>query len=97
MFNSSSSFIVVRQTTPLGAAFTSRMVRNHGAGLPEDSPTRASPEPQVRPPAPCFTVRSRDRDTPPGIFGKCALAPPIFSAAPMPMMPSRAGVPIEHA
>ena len=31
------------------------------------------------------------------IFGQCALAPPICVAAPMPMMPSRPGVPIEHA
>ena len=49
-------FIVVRPTKPLGVAFTSRVVRNHGAGLLEDSPTRASAGPQVRPPAPCFTV-----------------------------------------
>ena len=52
----------------------SRMVRNHGAGLLEDSPTRASPEPQVRPPAPCFTVRSQDRDMTPDIRPMCHLS-----------------------
>ena len=30
-------------------------------------------------------------------FGQCALAPPIFSAAPLSMLPSRAGAPIQHA
>ena len=30
-------------------------------------------------------------------FGQCALAPPIFSAAPLSMMPSRAGAPIQRA
>ena len=60
--------IVIRPTTPLGAVSTSRMARNRGgASLLEDSPTRASPEPQVRPLAPCFTVRSLERDITPGI------------------------------
>ena len=31
------------------------------------------------------------------IFGQCALAPPIFVAPPLSMMPSRAGVTIEQA
>ena len=39
----SEKAIGVRPTTPLGTAFTSRMARNRGAGLLEDSPTRASP------------------------------------------------------
>ena len=60
--------IAVRPTAPLRTAFTSRMVRNRGADLLEDSTTRASPdEPQevrLRPLAPCFTVRSPDRDMP---------------------------------
>ena len=47
------------------------MVRNHGADLLEDSPTRASPEPQVRPLAPCFTVRSPGRDMSPDIRPVC--------------------------
>ena len=55
------------------------MVRNHGAGLLEDSPTRASPEPQVRPPAPCFTVRSQGRDMPPDIRPMCFGAPDFLS------------------
>ena len=73
--------IVVRPTTPLGAAFTSRMVRNRGAGLLEDSPTRASPEPQVRPLAPCFTVRSPDRDMSPDIRPMCLGAPGFRSGS----------------
>ena len=44
--------IVVRPTKPLGTAFTTWVVRNPGAGLLEDSPTRASPKPQVDPLAP---------------------------------------------
>ena len=54
---------------------TSRMVRNHGAGLLEDSPARASAEPQVRPLAPCFTARSQGRDMSPNIR-------PMFLGAP---------------
>ena len=55
------------------------MVRNHGAGLLEDSPTRASAEPQVRPLAPCFTVRSQGRDMSPGIRPMCFGAPDFIS------------------
>ena len=73
--------IVVRPTTPLGTAFTTRMVRDHGAGLLEDSPTRASPEPQVRPLAPCFTVRSQDRDMSPDIRPMCLGAPDFLSCS----------------
>ena len=51
------------------------MVRNCGAGLLEDSPTRASAGPQVRPLAPCFTARSQDWDMPPGIRPMCLGAP----------------------
>ena len=44
---------------------------------------RASPEPQVRPPAPCFTVRSQDRDqdTPPDIRPMCLGAPDFRSGS----------------
>ena len=74
-------FIVVRPTTPLGTAFTPRMVRNHGAGLLEDSATRASPEPQVRPLAPCFTARSPGRGTSPDIRPMCLGAPDFRSGS----------------
>ena len=57
------------------------MVRNHGAWLLEDSPTRASPEPQVRPLAPCFTVRSPDRDMTPDIRAMCFVAPDFLSGS----------------
>ena len=67
----STKLIVGAALVPLWAAFTSRMVRNHGAWLLEDSPTRASPEPQVRSLAPCFTVRSPDRDMTPDIRAMC--------------------------
>ena len=59
-------------------SFTSRMVRNnHGAGLLEDSPTRASPGPPGAPSCALF------RSLVPGpgqschpVFGQCAMAPP---------------------
>ena len=57
------------------------MVRSHGAGLLEDSPVRASPEPQVRPLAPCFTVRSPGRDTTPDIRPMCFGAPDFRSCS----------------
>ena len=72
------------------------MVRNHGAGLLENSPTRASPEPQK-----CALLRPVSQSGPRTgtrhpIFGQCAMAPPIFQAAPSLIMPSRAGVPSER-
>ena len=47
----------------------------------EDPPIRASPEPQVRPPAPCFTARSpgRYRYMPPDIRPMCLGAPDFRS------------------
>ena len=57
------------------------MVRNHGACLLEDSSTRASPEPQVRSLAPCFTVRSPDRDMTPDIRAMCLVAPDFLSGS----------------
>ena len=88
----------VRPTKPLGTAFTSRMVRNRGAGLLEDSPTRASPGPQVRPLlAPCFTVRSPDRDMSPDFRPICLGAPDFLSWAHADDALSRAGVPNECA
>ena len=77
----STKLIVGAALVPLWAAFTSRMVRNHGACLLEDSSTRASPEPQVRPLAPCFTVRSPDRDMTPDIRAMCFVAPDFRSGS----------------
>ena len=77
----STKLIVGAALVPLWAAFTSRMVRNHGACLLEDSPTRASPEPQVRSLAPCFTVRSPDWDMTPDIRAMCLVAPDFLSGS----------------
>ena len=57
------------------------MVQNHGAGLLEDPPTRASPEPQVRPLAPRFTVRSPGRDMSPDIRPMCLDVPDFRSGS----------------
>ena len=98
-WTNAAKLIVVRPTEPLRTAFTSRMVRNRGAGLLEDSPIRASPGLQVRPLAPCFAVgRSPDRDMPPEVGSPCPVhsRSPTFSAVPSSMVPSRASVPIER-
>ena len=65
--------------TARGGLHVAEGAENHGAGLLEDSPTRASPESQVRPLAPCFTVRSQDRDMSPDIRPMCLGAPDFLS------------------